>query len=1526
MSITDAVGTDGHVGEIVPSAEDSNAKVAEDQPQEEGPDEKQQNQSWITPNKSTLLSQGLLSCLHCGEAVRSFEASEDYALHYLTRSVVKMMDNIGFSTCHESVVNILTDLCRRYLQKLWVDSKVFAEHAGRRYPIFEDANMVFGKLMFSAAELHAFMKQVEHDPFENDVPLFPVRKPSPSLLSIYGPVSDKELATRPEHIPRYFPAVHPEWCSDQIGVRTVEVSAVKSAIQGPAKNSKCIPRGRVSKSKISFPDFCGSTAKELGFVRPQKLPPKSSANIAALQIMGTATSSASKTKFRKCSMNESASSSKSVDEHVKAESPKDKDSPDKLFTQRSIGMFGMPPSALVHTESVMSEKMKKKRKKDRDRDKDRTKEKKIKHREKFTDENEENPSTSSLISLSTESLTYGKSSTSSSCSTIAKTDDQGIKKLANQQQDVLPVLQKLPSSSEHDQIKRKVVDLKSITNEEPLTDVYFSHSLSGSGGKDVVVCGKEEDANKFKNNQPVDLRINDDHNGSGVGSQMAEILIPQQSSNSLISENLHILASIVRLHFASVALLLQVLSGCSIFLKGFNGSLCKSFNSEEGVKDETQKNGEKDTSKSTLVENVRGKLEKRKFGEKSNEWRKGPKKSTADSSLSVVVDNIIKSSATDDNPISQDLKALKVVLSRSTGQKVFTALSPSSDIERVVKDVEQKYDAGNMQRSASIAVDESQGAGDICEKKKSIGRHHNKEHKRKDKRKYKEHKKSKTKDKERKYIKLRPEKLCLKRSGEHILSDEISAPKIPKLKIRFGSNSSGVSASSSGIISATSPTILTSTLSSLKSSEKDLPSLIDQNIQVTQPTVKVEDLATPYASLKSDGNIRPRKRQPVTKAELKALPKLPLKAKTCGTKELFLFCCNQFCVSFATASTSTTSILPVFISLARCLEMKRGKWGTRMALPTGRSLISVVLLLLLRVCSNCVLLTDEKPDARCPARQEDFKITHRCFVSCYNFALNLPALPEQSRTRTTFCGFGIDCCNLVCLGSGFTGGQGSAEVAVSPAISRADAGLEQRSYIQQLAGKHLRMDNRKKDVYSAAAFSSSEKMPKVTGKERSSESGIQGMTAKCDLKSTGQLASANAFSTFLTDERRQEKECSKRDLEILKKKPDQVYAEADELDLVKAKLGKEKDPFKRVCDSNLVFNDRFSGKLKSKEPEKEKKKERQHYSLEKMKKNGRERETHHAQNAHDKERDQTKRDEKGLGMADEKKEAVQDRQKERGSDESDKHRERLGKVTGFGERRKRKGTGKDEEFGKDVEKDAKGYAKEKGCSSETKDRGKYQTKKIDLEEKVRSHDKELKDKEKRTKHSGGRGKEHSTGKSSKEFEKIHSGEEEEFVGLSHAKTKNSGKDGSIGDPNNSHLPYNPLLKTEQALERIQNWSLLDVQDRGRHEMIFVVFLVIFAKEQLSKRCSADTDVFENKSPTAGSLTKSSDKKSATLDSDDSLDNMWICPECSVAYVEGATDMVGCDACDNWFHWSCVGLLVAPPDDAPWYCQNCAKKT
>lgn len=123
---------------------------------------------------------------------------------------------------------------------------------------------------------------------------------------------------------------------------------------------------------------------------------------------------------------------------------------------------------------------------------------------------------------------------------------------------------------------------------------------------------------------------------------------------------------------------------------------------------------------------------------------------------------------------------------------------------------------------------------------------------------------------------------------------EILAPKIPKLKIRFGSNSSGVNTSPSDIVPATSPTLLTS-FSQLQvlplfmvhiicsccfssvpvlllnnfRSEGDVSSLVDQN-QVMQPVINLEDIGTtsPYTFLKSDGNTKPRKRQPVTKAEV----------------------------------------------------------------------------------------------------------------------------------------------------------------------------------------------------------------------------------------------------------------------------------------------------------------------------------------------------------------------------------------------------------------------------------------------------------------------------------------------------------------------------------------------------------------------------------------------------------------------------------------------------------------------------------
>ncbi|CAJ0947542.1 unnamed protein product, partial [Mesorhabditis belari] len=54
------------------------------------------------------------------------------------------------------------------------------------------------------------------------------------------------------------------------------------------------------------------------------------------------------------------------------------------------------------------------------------------------------------------------------------------------------------------------------------------------------------------------------------------------------------------------------------------------------------------------------------------------------------------------------------------------------------------------------------------------------------------------------------------------------------------------------------------------------------------------------------------------------------------------------------------------------------------------------------------------------------------------------------------------------------------------------------------------------------------------------------------------------------------------------------------------------------------------------------------------------------------------------------------------------------------------------------------------------------------------------------------------------------------------------------------------------------------------------------------------------------------------------EQVWICPHCSVAWVEGA-DMVACDTCDGWYHWACVGIVVEPPKNQQWYCDKCTKK-
>ncbi|KAM6960766.1 transcription initiation factor TFIID subunit 3 isoform 2-T2 [Aplochiton taeniatus] len=51
--------------------------------------------------------------------------------------------------------------------------------------------------------------------------------------------------------------------------------------------------------------------------------------------------------------------------------------------------------------------------------------------------------------------------------------------------------------------------------------------------------------------------------------------------------------------------------------------------------------------------------------------------------------------------------------------------------------------------------------------------------------------------------------------------------------------------------------------------------------------------------------------------------------------------------------------------------------------------------------------------------------------------------------------------------------------------------------------------------------------------------------------------------------------------------------------------------------------------------------------------------------------------------------------------------------------------------------------------------------------------------------------------------------------------------------------------------------------------------------------------------------------------------IWICPGCNKP--DDGSPMIGCDDCDDWYHWPCVGILTAPPEDQQWFCVKCAGK-
>lgn len=52
---------------------------------------------------------------------------------------------------------------------------------------------------------------------------------------------------------------------------------------------------------------------------------------------------------------------------------------------------------------------------------------------------------------------------------------------------------------------------------------------------------------------------------------------------------------------------------------------------------------------------------------------------------------------------------------------------------------------------------------------------------------------------------------------------------------------------------------------------------------------------------------------------------------------------------------------------------------------------------------------------------------------------------------------------------------------------------------------------------------------------------------------------------------------------------------------------------------------------------------------------------------------------------------------------------------------------------------------------------------------------------------------------------------------------------------------------------------------------------------------------------------------------DTGEKIWICPACK--RPDDGSPMVGCDECDDWYHWPCVGISCEPSEDE-WFCDRC----
>jgi len=86
-------------------------------------------------------------------------------------------------------------------------------------------------------------------------------------------------------------------------------------------------------------------------------------------------------------------------------------------------------------------------------------------------------------------------------------------------------------------------------------------------------------------------------------------------------------------------------------------------------------------------------------------------------------------------------------------------------------------------------------------------------------------------------------------------------------------------------------------------------------------------------------------------------------------------------------------------------------------------------------------------------------------------------------------------------------------------------------------------------------------------------------------------------------------------------------------------------------------------------------------------------------------------------------------------------------------------------------------------------------------------------------------------------------------------------------------------------------------------------------------CDDSRDVLTS---TVGRLADHVARKGMVTETDEESGNkIWICPACGKQ--DDGSPMIGCDQCDDWYHWLCVGINAEPSENQDWFCSPCMAK-